>query len=77
MQLINKLVTQRMPWHANFTELNHLMTSGNARPQLFESTITQIFSSQTLNGSANPLIAIGLEMKLKQLQTLMEDERCY
>lgn len=60
MQLINKLVTQRMPWHANFTELNHLMTSGNARPQLFENTVTQIFSSQTLNGSANPLVAIGL-----------------
>lgn len=66
MQLISRLVTQRMPWHANFTELNHLMASGNARPKVLEDTINQIFASQTLNAGINPLscLSLGKEMEV-------------
>jgi hypothetical protein len=65
MQLISSLVTQKMPWHANFTELNHLMASGNARPQQLEVTAKQIFASQTLNGGMNPLSSLSLGSDLE------------
>ena len=58
---INQLITKRMPWHSGLTELNHLMTSGNAKPQLLDGPIDQIFSSRTINqGGANPLASMTL-----------------
>lgn len=58
---ISQLITQRMPWHSGMTELNHLMRTGNARPQVLDGPIAQIFSSRNINqGGANPLASLTL-----------------
>ena len=58
---INQLITKRMPWHAGMTELNHLMRAGNAKPQLLDGPIAQIFSSRNINaGGSNPLSSLTL-----------------
>lgn len=52
-RLQNKLVTKAMPWHANMTELNHLGAALLAKPHIFESRMTQLFSASRY--SDNPL----------------------
>lgn len=44
-RLQNKLLTRVMPWHANMTELNHLGAALLAKPTVFESKLTQLFSA--------------------------------
>src|SRR5690606_20445312 len=53
MRLQNKLITKAMPWHANMTELNHLGAALLAKPHIFESRMTQLFSASRY--SDNPL----------------------
>lgn len=56
MKVENKLITRRMPWHANMTESNHLGKALILKPQVFEPKVTQIFTSQLY--SSNPLTSI-------------------
>lgn len=55
-RLQNKLVVKHMPWHANMTELNHLGAALIAKPDVFESKMTQLFTAQRY--SENPLTAM-------------------
>lgn len=57
----NKLITSRMPWHANMTELNHLGAAMIAKPEVFESKMTQIFTSKNYY-SGNPMSAVLSQM---------------
>lgn len=52
----NRLITKRMPWHANMTEKNHLGAALIIKPTVFESKMTQLFTAQ--NYSDNPLSSI-------------------
>lgn len=52
----NRLITKRMPWHANMTEKNHLGAALIIKPAIFESKMTQLFTAQ--NYSDNPLTSI-------------------
>jgi len=56
MKVENKLVTKRMPWHANMTERNHLGKALIIKPQVFEPKVTQVFTAQQY--SENPLTSI-------------------
>lgn len=53
MKLTNKLAIRHMPWHANMTELNHLGKALVTSPEVFEGSMTKIFSS--MKYSENPL----------------------
>jgi len=55
-QLNNKLVTKQMPWHANMTDLNHLGAALIAKPHVFESVMTKLFSATRY--SDNPMTYI-------------------
>lgn len=52
-ELSSKLITSRMPWHANMTEMNHLGKALISKPHVFESVMRRLFSSY--NYSENPL----------------------
>lgn len=52
-ELNSKLITSRMPWHANMTEMNHLGKALISKPHVFEKVMTRIFSSY--NYAENPL----------------------
>lgn len=52
----NRLITKRMPWHANMTEKNHLGAALIIKPTVFESKMTQIFTAQ--NYADNPLSSV-------------------
>lgn len=56
MRVENKLITKRMPWHANMTERNHLGKALIIKPTVFEPKMTQLFTSQMY--SDNPLTSI-------------------
>lgn len=56
MRVENKLITRRMPWHANMTERNHLGKALIIKPEIFEPKMTQLFTAQ--NYSENPLTSI-------------------
>ena len=49
----SKLVTKQMPWHANMTDLNHLGAALIAKPEVFESKMTQLFTASRY--SDNPM----------------------
>lgn len=49
----NKLITQKMRWHANFTEKNHLGKALMTKPHVFENHMNTIFTAQQY--SDNPL----------------------
>lgn len=36
-----------MPWHSNMTDMNHLGAALNAKPEVFQGKMTQIFSSSS------------------------------
>src|SRR4051812_20824961 len=46
MRVENRLITKRMPWHANMTDMNHLGAALIAKPEIFMPKMTQLFSSQ-------------------------------
>ncbi len=50
--LNSKLITSRMPWHANMTEMNHLGKALITKPHVFEGVMQRIFSSA--NYAENP-----------------------
>lgn len=52
----SSLVYKRMPWHANFTELNHLGAANIAKPHKFGDTMRRLFSNYMY--SDNPLTSI-------------------
>jgi hypothetical protein len=52
----SKLVTKRMPWHANMTELNHLGAALIAKPEVFESKFNKLFTAYQY--SDNPLTSV-------------------
>lgn len=58
----SKLITKRLPWHANFTELNHLGRAAIIKPEVFENVLTQIFTSMDYY-SDNPLTSTLFNMK--------------
>jgi len=53
MKVENKLIIRQMPWHANMTERNHLGAALIAKPDVFESKMTQLFTAHRY--SDNPL----------------------
>lgn len=55
-RLDSRLITKRMPWHANMTEKNHLGAALLLKPTVFESKMTQIFTAQ--NYADNPLSSV-------------------
>ena len=55
-QLNNKLITKQMPWHANMTDLNHLGAALIAKPHVFESVMTKLFTATRY--SDNPMTYI-------------------
>lgn len=58
----SRLITRQMPWHANFTEQNHLGASLMARPAKFEGTMNKLFSAQNYY-SDNPLGSMLISAK--------------
>ena len=52
----SRLITRRMPWHANMTEMNHLGRALIAKPTVFESKINKLFTAYQY--SDNPLTAV-------------------
>jgi len=52
----SKLVTMTRPWHANFTEMNHLGSAFMAEPHKFDSVLTRVFTASRL--ADNPLTAM-------------------
>lgn len=52
----SKLITKRMPWHANMTERNHLGAALISKPDIFESKLTTLFTAHQY--SDNPLSSI-------------------
>jgi len=52
----SRLITKRMPWHANMTEMNHLGAALIAKPEIFESKLTKLFTA--FQYSDNPLTSI-------------------
>lgn len=52
-ELSSKLITSRMPWHANMTEMNHLGKALISKPHIFENVMRRMFSS--FNYAENPL----------------------
>ncbi len=56
MRVENKLITKRMPWHANMTERNHLGKALIIKPHVFQSKMNQLFTAQQY--SDNPLTSI-------------------
>lgn len=52
----SSLIIRKMPWHANFTEMNHLGAALIAKPHVFGDVMTRMFSSY--NYSENPITAM-------------------
>lgn len=52
----SRLITKRMPWHANMTELNHLGAALITKPEIFESKVTKLFTAYQY--SDNPFTAL-------------------
>ncbi len=52
----SKLVTLTRPWHANFTEANHLGAAFMAEPHKFDSVLTRVFTASRI--ADNPLTAM-------------------
>lgn len=63
MEFQSKLITRKLPWHANMTEANNLGRALMLKPDVFEGAMTQIFTSQNYY-SDNPLTS-GLFMSNK------------
>jgi hypothetical protein len=55
-KLESRYQIMRMPWHANMTEKNHLGAALIAKPHVFESKMTKIFTAYRY--SDNPLTSI-------------------
>lgn len=55
-QVESRLITRRMPWHSNMTELNHLGKALITKPEVFESKLTKLFTAY--NYSDNPLTSV-------------------
>jgi hypothetical protein len=68
----SKLVTKQMPWHANMTDLNHLGAALIAKPEVFESTMTELFSASMY--SDNSMTTVLNEMGKEQEITSNEWE---
>lgn len=56
MKLNSNMKLKQMPWHANMTEMNHLGKALIAKPGVFESKFTQLFTAKRY--SDNPLTAM-------------------
>ncbi|MEO1944456.1 MAG: hypothetical protein ABGY11_09135 [Candidatus Thioglobus sp.] len=52
----NSLTVLTRPWHANFTEVNHLGAAFLAEPHKFDQVLTRVFTASRL--SDNPIIAM-------------------
>ena len=53
MSMINKgMIIKRMPWHSNMTEKNHLGEMMRIKPEIFETKMTQLFSSLIYSGNS-------------------------
>lgn len=66
-RLQSKLITKQMPWHANMTELNHLGAALLTKPTVFESKMTQLFTS--VQYSDNPLTSMLAGKSEKTINT--------
>lgn len=60
MRIENRLITKRLPWHSNMTDMNHLGAMLAIKPEVFASKMTQLFTSQSYY-SNNPLSAMMSE----------------
>lgn len=56
MNVNNRMVIQRMPWHSTMTEMNHLGRALLAKPEVFADKMMKIFSSYRY--SDNPLTSM-------------------
>lgn len=63
-RLDSRLITKRMPWHANMTEKNHLGAALIIKPHVFESKMTQLFTAQ--NYSDNPLSSVLFQAGMEE-----------
>ena len=64
----SKLVTMTRPWHANFTEMNHLGSAFMAEPHKFDKVLTRVFTASRL--ADNPLTAMTKGMgKLSEIES--------
>lgn len=61
MRVESKLVTQRLPWHANFTESNHLGANLLHKPEVLDGVMNQVFTAQMY--SDNPLFSALSKVK--------------
>lgn len=48
----SRLITKKMPWHANMTEMNHLGAALIAKPHVMEGVMTKLFTSQQYSDNA-------------------------
>lgn len=69
----SKLITKQMPWHANFTELNHLGANLHAKPHVMENKMNKLFSAQNIF-SDNPLSSISWKMGAEKVISSMKWE---
>ena len=56
MKANSKLTVLTRPWHANFTETNHLGSAFLAEPHKFDKVLTRVFTASRL--ADNPLTAM-------------------
>lgn len=56
MKAQSKLTVLTRPWHANFTETNHLGSAFLAEPHKFDKVLTRVFTASRL--ADNPLTAM-------------------
>ena len=68
-ELNSKLITSRMPWHANMTEMNHLGKALISKPHVFENVMTRIFTSW--NYAETPLTSRLI--KMGKVETIDKD----
>lgn len=65
MKLESKLITRRMPWHANMTDMNHLGKALVIAPEVLAPTMNKLFSA-TEYYSGNPITAVLTGMKAEE-----------
>ena len=48
----SRLITKKMAWHANMTEMNHLGKALIVKPHVMEGVMTKLFTSQQYSDNA-------------------------
>lgn len=59
MRVNNRLITRRMPWHANMTDMNHLGAALLAKPHVMEGVMNKIFTAYQYSENSLTSVLIG------------------